>query len=355
LLSAFCELPRAAARITVVASSEVTTNLVTMGTPIARFANFYTMDVQGAQALTRRMPVPASDFAAMYTVFGPHYTPVDGPKNMMGFAQPWVAYPRNSAYSLLSPGQRVKSRLKYRIQAKWFSNADVLVVEHEHVRSALKEQRLFLGKQIEVVPNVVDSLILDPAKWLPVHLPPPEGELRLGIVSHDYPHKNLGILPGVREALKRNHGMDVEFWVTIADEAYQARPIEFRAAVKNIGPLQLAQSPSFYSALDGVIFPSLLECYSATPIETLATGTPLFASDRSFVRDTVGDHAILFDPLNPVDIAGRIADYFERPMGERTQAIEDARNFVTAGGYTSMDRAVATLQIIDATIAEATG
>ena len=126
----------------------------------------------------------------------------------MGFAQPWVAYPHNSAYAGLSTRDRLKTRLKYGVVAGFFATADVLVVEQESVREALKRRRLFRGKQIRVVPNVVDSLHFDESRWSRVTLPPRSADLRLGVVSRNYPHKNLGILPDVKRALWDGHGID---------------------------------------------------------------------------------------------------------------------------------------------------
>ena len=46
----------------------------------------------------------------------------------MGFAQPWVAYPHNSAYALSSWPDRLKLRVKYQAVACLFATADVLML-----------------------------------------------------------------------------------------------------------------------------------------------------------------------------------------------------------------------------------
>ena len=58
--------------------------------------------------------------------------------------------------------------------------------------------------------------------------------------------------------------------------------------------MSLAQCPSYFKELDGIILPSLLECFSATPLEALIMGKPIFLSDRQFNKDVVGDFYFYF-------------------------------------------------------------
>ena len=137
-----------------------------------------------------------------------------------------------------------------------------------------------------------------------------------------------------------------EFFVTMTDAEFDSCSMDFRENIANFGPLDLAESPSFNSQLDGVVLPTLLECYSATPIEALAVRTPLFASDRPFIRDTVGSHANYFDPLDPVSIASSIAEYFSLPSVLRAQREEAGYQHVAAGDYSARDRAAALMRIV---------
>ena len=85
------------------------------------------------------------------------------------------------------------------------------------------------------------------------------------------------------------------------------------------------ECPSFYEQIDGVVFPSLLECFSATPLEAMVMNKPLFASDRGFVRDVCGSHAMYFNPLDANNIADHIASYFKSNL-DRTAQLQQARN-----------------------------
>ncbi|MBT3583408.1 MAG: hypothetical protein HN509_00765, partial [Halobacteriovoraceae bacterium] len=107
------------------------------------------------------------------------------------------------------------------------------------------------------------------AKWVNIDFNKQKSDLTLGIVSRDYPHKNLKVLPDVAVALRQIYGINVRFLVTLTDDEWSMRDLRFYKYIDNVGSINIAQCPSFYKLLDGVIFPSLLECFSATPIESM--------------------------------------------------------------------------------------
>jgi glycosyltransferase involved in cell wall biosynthesis len=117
-------------------------------------------------------------------------------------------------------------------------------------------------------------------------------------------------LPDVTDILRQRYGFQVRFHVTFTAEEWSAKSSHFREVVANAGPLAVAQCPTFYRMMDGVIFPSLLECFSVTPLEALVMEKPLFASARSFVTELCGNYGHYFDPLDPGSIAAVIADYY---------------------------------------------
>lgn len=324
-LSALSRDRQTARDVTVLASSEVDQNVTALEVRTDAFGEYHRFDVHGLSALVRRKPVRFRDYAVVYTLFGPAYALPWRYRNITGFAQPWIVYPHNAANALLSRRTRLSTRVRYEIQAMFFALADVLVVEQEHVRAGLRRRHLFRRKPIVVVPNTVDDIHFDPTRWAPVDVPAHPG-IKLGVIARNYPHKNLRILPEVRRLLQTEHGLSAQMYVTLPDLEWQACDEDFRASVVNVGPLTLAQCPAFHQAMDGIVFPTLLECYSATPIEALAARKPLFVSDIEAVRESVGDHALYFDPLDPRDVAATIADYFTSPPTDATAVDEGFRH-----------------------------
>jgi len=64
--------------------------------------------------------------------------------------------------------------------------------------------------------------------------------------------------------------------------------------------------PWFYNGADALIFPSLYEGFGMPPIECMACGTPVVASNLTAIPEVVGDAALLVDPCRVDDLAGGI-------------------------------------------------
>jgi len=324
-------------------SSEIAANLVAQGLDPAGMVGVEVRDVHGLDlcrsAARRRMDKEK----AVFTVFGPLYRRRPRFRSIVGFAQPWIIYPRNECFARLTLLRRLAARLKYQIQGWFFRQADVLVVELEHVKQGLMRELGIPEERIHVVHNCLSRVFLQPELWQPAPMPEVDYDLRLGYLGRNYLHKNTGIFPGIVAALARDHGIRAKFYVTFTREEWAAATPEFRAACVNVGPLTTTQCPSFYQRLDAVVFPSLLECFSATPLEAMAMERPLFASDRAFNRDVCGPHARYFDPLSPESAAQAIADVFARGtpdasalMRAKAHAVEFSNPADRAKSYLSL-------------------
>jgi glycosyltransferase involved in cell wall biosynthesis len=321
----------------VLVSTEVNGNLVHIGCQTSGFARYEVFDNYGLSSMWASLLGKFRDYDLVFTVFGPAYFVTQRFFSVVGFAQAWIIYPDSSAALDLSKFSRYKSRLKYWLQSFFFRRADRLIVEAAHVKAGLVANGIAGNEGVDIVPNCISSLYSEPGKWTPLVVDPvPSGILRVGYVGRDYAHKNLSVLPDVRRKLRENYNLDVEFYVTFSEDEWQERSEVFRREVNNVGVLAVSQCPSFYQQMDAVIFPSLLECFSATPLEAMAMGKPLFASDRSFVRDVCLEWANYFDPLNTDDIAKVMASYFAGEQSvckERLLAAQQhGKNFSSAQG-----------------------
>jgi glycosyltransferase involved in cell wall biosynthesis len=314
--------------LSVLMSTSVERNLRELGTDLSAFERCETRDFRGIGALWRGLDLYFVDFDLVFTVFGPAYFSQRNTRHLFGFAQPNIVYPDNLLSARMGLQQRWRTRAKFELQAWFFSRADAFVVELEHVKAGLMKRRLFQSKPIHIVYSSVHSIFSEQARWLSLALPGQPGRLRLGVISRNYPHKNLAILADVKLHLQQKHRREVDMFVTLTPEEWAECDARFRENIINVGGLSLSQCPTFYAKMDGVVFPSLLECFSAVPIETLMVGRPLFASNLSFIRDVCGDHCQYFDPLDPADIARSIDIYFSQPATEQQRLCEAARAHV---------------------------
>ena len=332
--------------ISLLVSTKIMKNLKDLDTDFSVFKSVKSIDYVGIKALWSGLAKELSDYDLVFTVFGPAYTMRKPAKHIVGFAQPSIIYPDSRAFLKTPVHLRKVQRLKFKMQELFFAKADALVVELEHVKLGLQKIPAFRDKKIYVVNSAVDSVFSEPDRWRAIDKPMvSEGRIKLGLISRNYAHKNLDLLPYIKRSLKHNHGIEADIFVTFVPEEWEACSEFFKENINNVGPLTLAQCPTFYDSLDGVIFPSLLECFSAVPIESMLIGKPLFASDLPFIRDCCKTYANYFKPEDAESAAAVIADYYGRPLTEQESFVSDAQRFVSS--YPSAeDRAESYLTLI---------
>lgn len=312
-------------RVFLLLSSTVHANLLALGTNLGRFAGCEVYDAFGLASLWRGLGRRLAGYDVVFTVFGPAYVWRKKGAHLCGFAQPLIIYPKNPMTHAKPWYARWLQYAKYSLQELFFRRADALVVELDHVRRALMRRPLMRNKAVHIVNNTADRIFLEPLRWATVTLPSTSSDaVKLGIVTRNYPHKNLAVLPALKRELLKTHGLVAEFFVTFNAAEWQAAGADFREAVHNAGTLVLAQVPSFYIAMDGVIFPSLLECFSATPLEAMTVGRPLFASDLPFIREVCAEHAQYFDPSDVASMAAALAHWFRDVAPAERQARTNA-------------------------------
>ena len=309
---------------TVWVSSEVYSNLGGLKCDLSNFERVRVIDVHGFQGFGRDLIGDLRGVHAVFTVFGPVYKKLPGVKSVVGFAQPWIIYSNNECYAKMGLVPRLKIRLKYFLQKIFFKkNSDLLVVELGHVKNRLIELDVKSASDIFVVNNTISSVYFNGCSA--VARTSQDRGLRLGFLGRNYLHKNTAIIPKVKQILEKG-GVNVKFFVTFNAAEWEWCSEEFKNSVVNVGSLRVDECPDFYEKMDGIFFPSVLECFSATPLEAMAMARPIFLADKEFNRDVCGDFGNYFDPSSADDAAKSIVSYFSRSKGEQISFLECARN-----------------------------
>lgn len=306
-------------------SDEVADSLRLLGHDLDSIDCIEVNNSYGLKALLSPLNFKLARFDVVFSVFGPNYYLRSTYVDIVGFAQAWIV--DFSAYFTLSFVDRLWAKIKFSIQKFFFKFSDVFVVELDHVRSKLCERKIAPPDSIHVVNNCISSLYREPWLWEDVTFPFAGDGFRVGCLGRDYVHKNLCILPVVSSILKERYGLEVRFFVTLNEREWSLKSDGFKDAVCNVGELSITQCPSFYRYMDAVFFPSFLECFSATPLEAMAMGKPLFASRRDFNKDICKDYAFYFDPESPEDAAGVIARYIKYVHGQDSQRLQVASEY----------------------------
>jgi len=255
---------------------------------------------------------PSAVFDVAFSIFGPRYRPPRAMRTIMGFADGTLVYERPG--SLPQPPMRHRARRLVRIALarRSFRAADLLVAETDVVKSRVAGALGLDSARIAVVPNCLSRAFLDSPVPRRDRLTLPGVDLTFCYVTRAYPHKNLGFLGSLGERLSETHDIEIRTITTLRDEEWDGLDEQTRHYCHNIGPVDVGALRSVYSMVDAAIFPSLMESFSATPLEAMAAGIPLFAGDRDFVRTLCADIPFYFDPEDADSAASVIARAFRQ-------------------------------------------
>jgi glycosyltransferase involved in cell wall biosynthesis len=274
------------------ASSEVNRNI------IGKISNLRFEVVDQRPRLHFRRGTTES-FSAVLTIFGPSFRNIKGDVNIIGFA--------DRALLAKEPSLSVKHHAKRLLVRSALNRSQAIVIESPPLENELRGFGVS-NVPIFVVPNATSRVFECMDRW-DIETSIPRGDDRLLFFpARPYPHKNHVFLHGVATILDVEFGMRVKFVLTLTPTEMTDLGLADSPYFIPLGTLSISQLPAIYQQVDGVIFPSLLETYSAVPLEALSSGKPLFASDRAYVRQTARDAAWYFDPLDPRGAAEAIAN-----------------------------------------------
>jgi glycosyltransferase involved in cell wall biosynthesis len=68
--------------------------------------------------------------------------------------------------------------------------------------------------------------------------------------------------------------------------------------VVDLGPIQWKDMPDLYNSVDLLFFPSLYEGFGWPPLEAMACGTPVIASNATSLPEVIGDAGVMLDPYD---------------------------------------------------------
>lgn len=240
----------------------------------------------------------------IFTLFGPFYGFTKA-KTITGFAQGWILYPQNLVYKQITSFQKYKLKFKFFIQVLFFRKDNLLITETNASKEILINELNF--KNIEVVNNSLNTIY---NKYKP-EIKEKNLSIKIGVIGRNYPHKNLQILPGILKSLKDNYGLEVSFYVTLTDIEFNTMTSNFKKNIKNIGLLKIIDCPGFYEKMDMIFFPSLLEIFSATSLESLYMKKPFICCDLPFNKGFLEKFAFYTKPNDISDSSRVISEVIE--------------------------------------------
>jgi glycosyltransferase involved in cell wall biosynthesis len=101
-----------------------------------------------------------------------------------------------------------------------------------------------------------------------------------------------------------------------------------RERIRNLGFVDKADLPLWYSGATAMIYPSLFEGFGLPPVEAMACGCPVISSTRGSLGEVVGDAARHIEPENIEDMAAALSEITPESRGAWSQrGIERASKF----------------------------
>ena len=298
-------------------------------------------------------PVRQKPYDLEFVVFGPRYGARRGTRTVVGIADGTSVYPYPDGVPRPAFAARGRVVIRGAVSRGLFAREDVLVSESDSLAAEFCRRTRFSPKDIRIIPNAINRSVLDPDLRSSLSSDPrvslgPD-ELLFVYVGRGYAHKNHQFLAPLHRALL-GLGIKIRVAVTLSEDEWNAQSPQMRAVCINVGVVPVAQLAALYESADLVIFPSLLESFSATPLEALAANGLLAASERAFVQEVCQSHATYFDPLDADAAALVIRDLIhDAPRKERLR--EQAREFALAWPDAA-ERASRTAAVLDEVLRE---
>ncbi len=129
------------------------------------------------------------------------------------------------------------------------------------------------------------------------------------------PRKNISGIIEAFEILKRDFGFEDYHLIIAGTKGWLYKDIfkkikkgQFSKFIKYIDYVEDDDRPAMYNAAELLVYPSFFEGFGFQPLEAMACGTPVVASNVSSIPEVVHDAALLVDPYNIRELYSAIRD-----------------------------------------------
>ena len=192
----------------------------------------------------------------------------------------------------------------------------------------VRKSRLVITISHHAAGVLTDRLGVPPEKLRPIHLGiehdhfrpgPEEREPFLLYPALGWPHKNHARLFEAFALLRRTHP-ELELVLT----GYDGRVPQ---GVRALGRVPVDELARLYRTASALVFPSLYEGFGQPPLEAMACGCPVAASNVTSLPEVCADAARLFNPRSAEAIAVAVEDVLALPDEWRRRGFARAAAF----------------------------
>jgi len=204
---------------------------------------------------------------------------------------------------------------------------------------------------VSVIPLAADDHFRPPSEQQLTHFRERAGihEQYVLYVGSNKPHKNLASLVQAWARLVRDGLVGADLRLIIAgreDPRYTsarglAGQLGLGASVRFMPDVPEADLPALLGGAECFVFPSFQEGFGLPPLEAMACGTPVVASNRGSLPEVIGDAGLLVEP-KPESLAAAIRHILQ---DEELRARLRAQGITHAGQFSWKRTAAATLEV----------
>ena len=208
-----------------------------------------------------------------------------------------------------------RAELAYRrlVYGRTIAGSRIVIAISEHARSTLIQRYGLDPERVVAIPLGVDHERLTPGTE-------PRGDFLL-YPSNPWPHKNHARLYEAFALLRRDRP---ELRLVLTGTGHAATLPE---GVESRGRIAFDELVHLYRTAAALVFPSLYEGFGLPPLEAMACGCPVAASNATSLPEVCGDAAESFDPRSPADIARAVAAVLDDPAPYAERGLARARRF----------------------------
>jgi glycosyltransferase involved in cell wall biosynthesis len=164
-------------------------------------------------------------------------------------------------------------------------------------------------------------------------------------------HKNIDFL--VRSFLRVRRRLPGNFQLLLVGCHEMDSSDYFRALMTThspddvvcVGFLPDADVVALYNCTDCFVYPSLYEGFGFPPLEAMACGAPVLASNASAIPEIVGDAALTFDPTDSASFDILFVDFLSRLQNVEYRRALTAKAYKHAKGFSWRSTAEKTLGV----------
>ena len=257
-------------------------------------------------------PAIRRQMASAQVVHFPFTVPVPRPKRSQAFVQTLLDVQHLDLPHLFSRAELIYRQHFYEGAAR---RADAIITISEFAKKRMVE---LLGLSSEKI--YVAHLGVDPTEFVP----------------NSGPRDNFVLYPA-RGWPHKNHARLVEAMSMVRNQIPNIRLVLTGGGLESLGALpdwvdrkglvSYDELKALYRSAGVLAFPSLYEGFGLPPLEAMASGCPVAASNAGSIPEVCGDAAVLFDALNPQAIASGILEALVRNVDLASRGARQVQNF----------------------------